>query len=165
MRDIPDPGFAGDDGSADPALLAALATARQDPARAPEALAALGRARLLVPVTAVAGEVETGPDGLAREKDSDMAVVLMRGRDGRLALLAFSGHEAMTAWDAGSRPVPVTTRTAAAAARQDGAEAMVVDVAGPAPYVVQGDDLTALAEGWTLARVGDGVGWIRPPAE
>ncbi|MCH1868966.1 SseB family protein [Nocardioides sp. CFH 31398] len=162
MRDIPDPGFAGDDGAADPALLATLAAAGTDPAAA---LAALGTSRLLVPVTAVAGEVETGPDGLAREKDSDMAVVLMRGRDGRLALLAFSGTESLARWDPGARPVPVAGRTAARAAREDDAEALVVDVAGPTPYVVEGDDLVGLAEGWRPVRVAGGHGWIAPAGE
>jgi len=162
VRDIPDPGFAGDDGAADPGLLAVLARADADPG---PALAALGSARLLVPVTAVAGEVETGADGLAREKDSDMAVVMMRGRDGRVALLAFSGSETMARWDPTARPVPVTGRTAARAAREDGAEALVVDVAGPAPYAVQGDDLVGLAEGWRPVRVAGGHGWIAPAAE
>ncbi len=162
VRDIPDPGFAGDDGRADPGLLALLAAADGDPG---PALAALGTARLLVPVTAVAGEVETGPDGLAREKDSDMAVVMMRGRDGRVALLAFSGTETLTRWDPTARPVPVTGRTAARAALDDGAQALVLDVAGPTSYAVTGEDLRGLAEGWRPVRVGAGHGWIAPAGE
>src|SRR6476620_5705673 len=46
-------------------------------------------------------------------------------------------------------------RLAAQAALQDGAAALVVDVAGPATLVVEGEDLRGLALGWTLARVGD----------
>ncbi len=69
-----------------------------------------------------------------------MATVLMRGQDGRMALLAFTGTEAMRRWDPAGRPVPVTVRDAARAARHDGADALVVDVAGPVLFVVEGDD-------------------------
>ena len=106
----------------------ALAAYAADPAREPEVLAALADARLLVPVVAVLGEVEVEPDGLAHDKSSDMAAVLLRGPDGRLALLAFTGLEPMQRWDPEARPVPVPARTAALAALQDGAEALVVDL-------------------------------------
>ena len=48
------------------------------------------------------------------------------------------------------------------------AEALLVDLAGPATYVVDGDDLTRLAAGWRLVAMGDasgGHGWIGPSAE
>ena len=125
-----------DTGAADPALTAALAAYAADPAREPEVLAALAEARLLVPVVAELGESETGPDGLVRDKSSDMAAVLMRGPDGRLALLAFTGLEPMQRWDPDARPVPVPARTAALAAMQDGAEALLIDLAGPVRYLV-----------------------------
>lgn len=123
-----------DTGAPDPALSAALAAYAADPAREPEVLAALAEARLLVPVVAVLGEAETGDDGLARDKSADMAAVLMRGADGRLALLAFTGLESMHRWDPEARPVPVPAQVAAQAALQDGADALVVDVAGPVTY-------------------------------
>ena len=128
-------GAPDDTGAADPALSAALAAYVADPAREPEVLAALGDARLLVPVVAELGEKETGPDGLEHDKSSDMAAVLMRGPDGRLALLAFTGLEAMERWDPDARPVPVPARTAALAAMQDGAEALLIDLAGPVRYL------------------------------
>ena len=56
----------------------------------------------------------------------------------------------MARWDPQARPVPVTAATAATAAIQDGAEALLVDLAGPATYVVDGEDLTRLAAGWRL---------------
>ncbi|MFC6343376.1 SseB family protein, partial [Nocardioides hankookensis] len=62
-------------------------------------------------------------------------------------------------------PVPVTAQVAARSALQDGAAALVVDLAGPVRFVVEGDDLRGLAEGWTLARVAGGVAWIRPERE
>jgi hypothetical protein len=164
-RVIPDPGFAGDDGSADPELTAALDTWQRDSSAYVEALAALQRSRVLVPVVAILGEVEHDAAGLAREKDSDMATVLVQGVDGRLALLAFTGTAALAGWDPQARPVPVTARVAAQSALQDGAAALVVDLAGPVRFVVEGDDLRGLAEGWTPARVSGGAAWIRPDQE
>jgi hypothetical protein len=129
-------GAPDDTGEPDPALSAALTAYADDPSRETEILAALPAARLLVPVVAELGESETGPDGLARDKSADMATVLMRGADGRLALLAFTGLDAMHRWDPEARPVPVPAPTAALAAMQDGAEALLIDVAGPVPYAV-----------------------------
>lgn len=163
MRSIPDPGFAGDDGSAPVEVSAALAAYAADPdARHSAALAVLQHARLLVPVVAVLGEVEHDEQGLAHDKTSDMATVLMTGRDGRTALLAFTGREQMERWDPHARPVPVTAAKAAEAARQDGADAIVVDVAGPSMFVVQGEDLELLASGATLVEISGRYGWARP---
>jgi len=167
VRGIPDPGFAADDGSTAPELAAALAAYGAGAERGYEqALAVLAGSRLLVPVLAVLGEVEVDEDGLPHDKTSDMATVLMRGRDGRTALLAFTGTEPLHRWNPEARPVPVPTAKAAEAAVQDGAEAMLVDVAGPVPFVVETDDLRELAQGHVLVRMGGEVsaryGWVRP---
>jgi hypothetical protein len=163
VRSIPDPGFPDDDGSAPPEVVAALAAYGREPDSSPVAtLAVLQHARLLVPVVAVAGEVELDDTGLAHDKTSDMAAVLMRGRDGRTALLAFTGRDSMRRWDPEARPVPVTTMTAARAARQDGADALLVDVAGPSSLVVSGEHLELLATGSRLVEVSDGYAWVRP---
>ena len=164
-RTIPDPGFPDDRGEADPALAAALAAHRDGTATSGTVLAALQDARLLVPVVAVLGEVELDDQGLAHDKSSDMAAVLVRHADGRTGLLAFTGTDTMARWNPEARPVPVPAATAATAAVQDGAAALLVDLAGPAPYVVSGDDLTRLAAGWRLVAVGDGHGWIGPAPE
>jgi hypothetical protein len=161
-RDIPDPGFAGDHGGAAPALVAALAAYAAGTGSHVDALAAVRGARLLVPVVAVLGEVEVDDAGLAHDKTSDLATVLLQGADGRMALLAFTGTASLHAWDPEARPVPVTARTAAQAALQDGAAAIVVDVAGPAAFVVEGEDLEGLARGWALARVGGRSAWVAP---
>ncbi len=166
MRSLPDPGFAGDEGAVDPAVTTALAAYDVEPESLHSAtLAVLQDTRVLVPVVAVLGEVErVVPPGagaaaaLPREKSSDMAAVLMEGRDGRKALLAFTGTPALTAWDPEARPVPVPLVQAARAALQDEAEALVIDVAGPVLFVVEDDDLRALAEGHRLVGLADG-GW------
>jgi hypothetical protein len=166
-RVIPDSAFATDDGSVGPGVAAALAAYDGGEATYAETLAVLQQTRLLVPVVAVASDVEIDIDeqGLAHDKYSDMATVLLTGRDGRTALLAFTGTGPLRAWDPQARPVPVGTALAARSAAQDGAEALVIDVAGPTRFVIEGDDLAAVAAGWTLVSVGERTGWIRPPAE
>lgn len=161
MRSIPDPGFAGDDGAVDPAVAAALTAYDASPRERDRALAvvaALQESRVLVPVVAVADEVEVGADGLRQEKSTDMAAVLTTGRDGRRALLAFSGLERLQRWDPTARPVPVHLADAARSARQQAADALVLDVAGPVLFVLGPDQLVPLADGLRLLRLADG-GW------
>ncbi|MDO9454855.1 SseB family protein [Nocardioides sp.] len=163
-RQLLAPAYPDDTGEAEPALTTALAAHAADPRSLPTALAALQTARVLVPVVAVAGEVELDEHGLAHDKTSDMAAVLVQRPGGRRGLLAFSGSDTMAAWDPAARPVPVSARTAALAAIQDGAEALLLDLAGPAPLVVEGDHLRALAAGWRLVRIGSDLGWVDPAA-
>ena len=98
-RVIPDSGFAGDDGSVAPGVAAALKAYDAEQATYAETLAVLQQARLLVPVVAVAGEIELDERGLAHDKSSDMATVLLTGHDGRMALLAFTGTGPLQAWN------------------------------------------------------------------
>lgn len=155
--------YVDDDGTADPALVRALASFDADAAEYPPVLGALASARLLVPVVAVLGEVSYDERGLARDKSSDMAAVLMTGADGRQALLAFTSTHTLTSWDPDARPVPVAAVLAAQTALQEGADALVVDVAGPHRFVVSGEDLARLAAGWRPVRLADGAwGWLAP---
>lgn len=161
MRSIPDPGFPSDDGSAAPAVAVAL---REVAAGAPVhvAIAALCEARVLVPVVAMPGQVESDSAGQAREKAADMAAVLLTGGDGRRALLAFSDLAALQTWDAQARPVPVPTRDAARAALAEGADALVVDVAGPVQVPIEGDTLRRVAAGQRPVRDAAGWAWAAP---
>ncbi|MEU1666162.1 SseB family protein [Streptomyces sparsogenes] len=151
LKNIPDPGFSGDDGSADPRLTAALAAWADDPATEPEVLGALSGARLLVPVVALLGDVEEGPGGLRREKTSDMAVPTLQAPGGRRALPAFTSLETLARWRPDARPVAVPLRQALEAAAHEKADTVVLDLAGPVPYQLTGPALLALAEGRTSA--------------
>jgi type III secretion system (T3SS) SseB-like protein len=151
-------GFDNDDGSADPALGQALLERDQG-----AILLALTKARLLVPVVAMLGEVEYDEQGLAHDKTSDMAVALLQGQDGRNALLAFSGTESLARWSPEARPMPAQAQLVATAAIQEGAAAIVLDVAGPAPAVLETDDVRRLAAGLQVVRLEDGgYGWVTP---
>lgn len=154
--------FGGDDGSADPALTAALAqldaaAPRGEPDSAASRsaalqglVAALASCRVLVPVVAVAGETGTTDAGLVVDKSADMAVVTLTARDGRRTMPVFSGLTALAAWDPAARPVPVEVRTAALAAVDEGCELLVLDPA-TAAVVVPRPAVWALAQGhaWT----------------
>ena len=155
---MPDPGFWGDQGEGDPALLAALAAYAAEPGRSPAVVWALSRARVLVPVVAVlteAAEAGAGPgrhralhtEKLRREKSTDMALVTIAGPDGRRALPVFTSLASLAAWRADARPVPVEAVRAAVSAAAEGAEALVIDPAGPTRYAVAGPLLRVLAQG------------------
>jgi SseB protein N-terminal domain len=62
-------------------------------------------------------------------------------------VLGFTSAEAMKAWRPDARPMPVPAREACLTALDEGADALVVDVAGPVPFAVEGLRLHLLAEG------------------
>ena len=161
--------FQGDDGAADPAVLAALAAYAAGQGSEHAALNALAGSRLLVPVVAVlteeaSGDAEAaegteaaegseteaaghGPgSGLRREKSTEMALPTLIGRDGRAAVLAFTSLDALTRWRPDARPVAVPAARAWRAGAEE-ASAVVIDVAGPVPVTVDGARLAALAAG------------------
>ncbi|MFZ3571640.1 SseB family protein [Streptomyces sp. BH097] len=145
-KNIPDPGFSDDDGTADPHLTEALAAWSRDRTAHGPVLAALKDTRLLVPVVAVLGEVEEDENGLRREKTSDMAVPTLKAA-GRKALPAFTSTASLALWDPEARPVAVPLHQALQAAAHEKADTVVLDVAGPVPYELTGPALYALAEG------------------
>jgi SseB protein N-terminal domain len=135
QRTIPDPGFADDDGSTDPALAAAIHSG--DSARIVERLAA---ARLLVPVIATGAVIGHG------ENDAVVALVTIEVSDGRKALPAFTSLDALGAWNAAARPVPAAAPVVAATALAEGAHLVILDPAGPIPFELAGPALWAVAE-------------------
>jgi hypothetical protein len=132
---------AGDTGEADPAVTAALDAYANGTASEHATLTAIAGSRLLVPVVAVLTEAtEAGA-----EKESEMALPTLIGNDGRAAVIAFTGTETLRRWRADARPVPVAAPRVCEAALSEDAAAVVIDVAGPVPLVVEGARLRALA--------------------
>jgi hypothetical protein len=160
--------FPGDDGSASGVTRDALARAAQQaaPAAYLSAVAALCTDRLLVPVVATATRLGETTGGLASDKEAEMAVVMLRTADGRQAMLAFTGLDSLQAWQPRARPVPITLDRLAATAQTEGATAVLVDFAGPAALVIEGEVLAALAAGHRLVETADGeFGWAIPAPE
>ena len=133
---------AGDTGDADPAVTAILAAYQAGEATEHAALSAVAATRLLVPIVAVLAEAND--DGT--EKETEMALPTLIGNDGRAAVIAFTSADALGRWRDDARPVPVPGPRLWAAARTE-ADAVVVDIAGPVPLIVEGARLAALAAG------------------
>ncbi|MET8809171.1 SseB family protein [Streptomyces sp. NPDC004546] len=109
-------------------------------------LALFTDARLLVPIVAVLGASEAGPDGLKREKTSDMAVATLELPDGRRGLPVFTSLQALHRWRAHARPAPVPACKAVEAAWSSRAETLLIDLSGPVFYELSGAALRAVAE-------------------
>ena len=105
-------------------------------------LTAVAASRLLVPVVAVMAAVDD--DGA--EKETEMALPTLIGNDGRAAVIAFTSSDTLRSWRQDARPVPVAAARLWAAALTE-ADAVVVDIAGPVPLVVEGARLRKLAAG------------------
>jgi hypothetical protein len=143
------PRFPDDDGTA-AAEVSRVLTGYADGRESEYAvLAALADTRLLVPVVpALTEEENTG--GLRRDKRSEMALPTLVGEDGRRAVLAFTSAASLARWRPDARPVAVHARQACRAALEETADAVVVDVAGPVPYAIEGDRLRVIAGGGTI---------------
>ena len=164
---------AGDSGGADPAVTAVLSAYAAGQATEHAALTAVAATRLLVPVVAVPVEPGAPPSdpgtpppgcerhggaasgdaaapGSAGEKETEMALPTLIGNDGRKAVIAFTGTEAIRRWRADTRPVPVPAARLWPAVAAEQADAVVIDVAGPVPLVIEGARLAALAGGAPL---------------
>jgi hypothetical protein len=164
--------FRDDHGEADPAIAAALEAYAAGTGGEHAVLTALADSRLLVPVVAVLADEParpaTGhggrdeatndkPAGSARlqlqgKKASEMAMPAIVGRDGRRALPAFTSAEAVGRWRPSARPVPVPAAGVWQSAVQQ-SWAVVIDIAGPVPLVVEGARLAALAAGTHAPRM------------
>jgi SseB protein N-terminal domain len=146
--------FHDDDGSADPEAAAALAAFGSGGGSEHAALTALAASRLLVPIVATPGESAGGGPGAGPgagaggggDHGAEMSLPALIGRDGRPAIPAFTCMEALARWDPQARPVPAPAGQVWRAA-VDSSSAVVVDVAGPVPLVIEGARLAALAAG------------------
>jgi len=136
--------FRGDRGAADPRVTAVLAAYQAGQGSERAALTALAATRLLVPVIAVLSDGAATPE--QGDKDSEMVLPKLIGRDGRPAVLAFTSLDALARWRLDARPVPAEADRVWRAAVADGC-AVVIDVGGPVPLAVEGARLTALAAG------------------
>ena len=160
--------FPGDTGAASPETrrLMTAATAEASVIAHLRAVAALCGDRLLVPVVATTTRLGHTVGGLASDKEAEMSVVILQAQDGRRALLAFTGLDALQSWQREARPVPVTLDVAARAARSEGAAAVLIDVASPNSLVIEGELLDQLAAGHRLVELSEGeFGWMMPASE
>jgi hypothetical protein len=139
-----------DDGSADPALLAALADHRDGDARA--VVEAYRSARLLIPLVAEKGASphaegpDVGPHGLAVDKTQELSIVTVAAPDGRKVLPVFTSVDAMRAWDAAARPVPADGVRTALAAANDDTDLIVIDPGSETEFVLRRPAVWAIGQ-------------------
>lgn len=130
-----------DDGSADDRLAAALASGSRA-----EVLAALADARVFAGVSATSTAEHTTESGLRAESTAEMAVLMLEASGSR-ALPVFLAVDDVRRWRLEARPVRLTGPQACQAARDDGAQAVVLDPGGAA-FVLDASELATLADGW-----------------
>jgi hypothetical protein len=137
----------GDDGSADPALLAALTAFHDADGDAVAVVEAYRAARLLIPLIAQKGDEGVGPHGLIVDKTQELSIVTVAAPDGRRVLPVFSSVDAMGRWDATARPVPADgVRTAVAASAED-TDLIVIDPGSDTEFVLRRPAVWAIAQG------------------
>jgi hypothetical protein len=142
---------AGDDGTAPPQVLEAIRRFRARELGAPEVVAALHGARLLVPLVAVRGDEGVGAHGQLVDKTQELSIVTVAGPDGRDVLPAFTSVAAMQAWDAAARPIPIDASRVALAAAAEATPLVVVDPGSETEFAIRRPAFRALATGepWT----------------
>lgn len=137
----------GDDGSADPALLAALTAFRAGTGSQVEVIDAYRSARLLIPLLAEKGDEGVGAHGLAVDKTQELSIVTVAAPDGRRVLPVFSSVQAMGRWDASARPVPADGPRTAVAASSDDTDLIVIDPGSETEFVIRRPAVWAIAQG------------------
>lgn len=149
---VPKPPFATDVGEADPRLLLAMRAFTSGECPGTAVLGALSQGRLLVPVMPVTRPRPSSEQDFRSDtapihsgEHTEMVTVFVEDPSGVRSLLAFTDARSMANWRRDARPVPVATRSAAESALTEGAQALLVNVAGPDRFVVAGDELRSLA--------------------
>ncbi len=144
---------ASDDGSAPPALMAALEHFRATDSETPEhvtahvaVIEAIRVARFLIPLVAEAGDVGVNAQGLTVDKTQELGIVTVAGPGERTVLPVFTSVGAMATWRPEARPVPADGTRVALAAAGDGAQWVVVDPGSETEFVIRRPTVEAIAQ-------------------
>lgn len=138
---------AGDDGTAPPRVIEAIRRFRMREVGAPDVVAALHEARLLVPLVAVRGDEGVGAHGQLVDKTQELSIVTVAGPDGRTVQPVFTSVSALQAWNPAARPVPTEGRRVALAAAAEGTELIVLDPTSETEFVLRRPAVWAVAQG------------------
>ncbi len=138
---------ADDDGSADPALLAALEAFAAGAGDAVAVVDAYRAARLLIPLVAEAGDLGVAPSGHIVDKTQELSIVTVAAPDGRRVLPVFTSVAALAAWDATARPVPADGVRTALSAAADDTDLIVIDPGSATEFVLRRPAVWAIGQG------------------
>ncbi|WP_168627632.1 MULTISPECIES: SseB family protein [unclassified Cryobacterium] len=144
---------ADDDGSAPPELIDAIDRFHAGQADQAAVVDVLRDARVLIPLLAKAGELGLSDDGKLIDKTQELAIVTVKGPDGRSVIPVFSSVGAMSAWNPTARPVPATGVRVALAAASEHTDLVVLDPTSPTEFGVRRPALWSMAkqQPWTPA--------------
>jgi hypothetical protein len=145
-RSFGETAFADDDGSAPPALLAALQHFRDHSGDEVTVIDAVRGARLLIPLVAKLGESGVNDHGVTVDKSAELSIVTVVGPDGRNVLPVFSSVDAMQRWNPQARPVPADGVRVALAAADEGTDLVVLDATSPTEFVIRRPALWSIAQ-------------------
>ncbi len=137
---------AGDDGSAPPVLLEALARFRAGECGQGSVVDALRGSRLLIPLVAHLGEAGENEHGVTIDKSQELSIVTVAGPDGRNVLPVFSSVQAMATWNPQARPVPADGVRVALAAANENTDLVVLDPRSPTEFALRRPALWAIAQ-------------------
>lgn len=146
---------AGDDGSADPALEAALTAFRAGRGDQTAVVEAYRTARLLIPLVAEKGDEGVAPSGLTVDKTQELSIVTVAAPDGRRVLPVFTSIATMAGWDPAARPVPADGVRTALAAVDDDTDLIVIDPGADTEFVLRRPAVWAIGQGlpWEPAHL------------
>jgi len=134
-----------DDGSAPPALLAAIADFRAGDADEVAVVQEFRTSRLLIPLLAALGEAGVTAEGKRIDKSQELSIVTVSGPDGRTVLPVFSSVTAMGRWNRLARPVPAVGPRVALAAASEGTDLVVLDPTSETEFAFRRPALWAIA--------------------
>ena len=135
-----------DDGSADPALLAALREFHSGRGDRVAIVDAYRTARVLIPLIPHAGDHGIGPYGMPVDKTQELSIVSVSAPDGRTVLPVFTSTETMASWNPEARPIPAAGVRTAVAALSDGAELIVIDPDSDTEFMLRRPAVWAVAQ-------------------
>jgi hypothetical protein len=152
--------FSNDDGSANPALISALAEFRANPGDPRLVFVAFAASRLLIPLLADLGESGEGAHGQTVDKSADLSIVTVQTPDGQTGLPVFSSVEAMSRWNRNARPVPTDAIRVALAAASEGNTRIVLDPGSETEFVFRRPAIKAMAmqQQWVPSFLNQEVG-------
>lgn len=140
-----------DDGSAPPGLIAALSKFRCGEFGEAAVVAELRRSRLLIPLIARLDVAGVNGAGQLVDKSAELAIVTVKGPDGRTVLPAFTSVDSMSRWDPKARPIPADAVRIALAAASENTDLVVLDPVSESEFVIRRPALWAIGQSrdWT----------------
>ena len=138
--------FAGDDGSADKELIAAIEALHSGSGTIVEVVDAFRKARVLIPLLANLGEAGEGAHGQIVDKSADLSIVTVETPDKQNGLPVFSSVATMQAWNKDARPVPHSAVKAALAAAAEGNTRIILDPGSSTEFVIRRPAIESIAQ-------------------